>query len=202
MICINRQNVASIQTRQNIIDAFWGIYAVKKIDSITVKEIMNKAGYNRSTFYLYFKDVYEVLEQVELSLLPHADRIVKCTDETAKSMDMQKMVELMAQMFSENEKYLTVLLGPKGDPDFAQKLKNNLKEVMMRHLPPHPYSEYLAEYILAARIGLLTYWFTDNRTISIEELITLQHDLMETGPKPYLINLLQQEKETQGETNF
>ena len=42
------------QTRQNLMDAFWILYCEKRIEKITVKDIVNKAGYNRSTFYEYF----------------------------------------------------------------------------------------------------------------------------------------------------
>lgn len=52
-------------TRQNLIDAFWQLYRYKSIDKISVKEVCMIAGYNRSTFYAYFKDVYEILEDIE-----------------------------------------------------------------------------------------------------------------------------------------
>ena len=38
-------------TKQNIEDAFWSIYVEKDISKISVMEIIQKAGYNRSTFY-------------------------------------------------------------------------------------------------------------------------------------------------------
>jgi len=50
------------QTKQNIVDAFWELYCEKRIEKITIKDITIKAGYNRSTFYEYFNDSYEVLE--------------------------------------------------------------------------------------------------------------------------------------------
>ena len=52
-------------TRQNLIDSFWQLYCKKRIEKITVKEICDRAGYNRSTFYVYFKDAYEILDEIE-----------------------------------------------------------------------------------------------------------------------------------------
>ena len=52
-------------TRKNLIDAFWKLYQTKPIERISVREITDIAGYNRGTFYLYFKDVHDVLEQIE-----------------------------------------------------------------------------------------------------------------------------------------
>lgn len=49
--------------KENIIIAFWEIYREKSINKITIKELMDKAGYHRSVFYTYFKDIYDLLEQ-------------------------------------------------------------------------------------------------------------------------------------------
>ena len=52
-----------MSTKENIIEAFWKLYAEKPIEKITIQELMNKAGYHRSVFYVYFKDIYDLLEQ-------------------------------------------------------------------------------------------------------------------------------------------
>ena len=62
---MNRQTQVTDQTRTNLREAFWELYAEKSIEKITVREITDRAGYNRATFYLYYRDVYDVLEQVE-----------------------------------------------------------------------------------------------------------------------------------------
>lgn len=68
-------DITSSQTRQNLIDAFWSLYCEKRIEKITVKEITQKAGYNRGTFYEYFTDVYDMLEQIEQSLIPTIEEL-------------------------------------------------------------------------------------------------------------------------------
>jgi AcrR family transcriptional regulator len=66
-------------TKQNLIDAFWALYCEKRIEKITVKEITQKAGYNRGTFYEYFTDIYDVLNQIEESLIPTLDELPPIT---------------------------------------------------------------------------------------------------------------------------
>ena len=53
------------QTRENLLQAFWSLYRQKKIEHITIQDITTKAGYNRSTFYEYFVDIYDVLNRLE-----------------------------------------------------------------------------------------------------------------------------------------
>jgi len=62
---MKKQPELTAQTKENLIEAFWQIYCEKGLGKITVKEITAKAGYNRSTFYEYFTDVYDVLDQIE-----------------------------------------------------------------------------------------------------------------------------------------
>ena len=48
---MRKREEITAQTKQNIIDAFWALYCEKRIEKITVRDITNKAGYNRGTFY-------------------------------------------------------------------------------------------------------------------------------------------------------
>lgn len=53
------------QTKNHIMSVFIQLYKEKNISSISVKEICEKAGINRSTFYAYYKDLKAIQEQLE-----------------------------------------------------------------------------------------------------------------------------------------
>ena len=63
-------------TKENIIEAFWKIYAHKPLEKITIQELMDKAGYHRSVFYVYFKDIYDLLEQEENDIIDKLNEIL------------------------------------------------------------------------------------------------------------------------------
>lgn len=52
-------------TRKVIKDALITLLREKPLRSITVREICELAGVNRTTFYKHFRDIYDVFEQVE-----------------------------------------------------------------------------------------------------------------------------------------
>ena len=52
-------------TRRRFTDRFCELYAEKPIDKITVRELAESLGYNRSTFYEYFTDIYALRDQLE-----------------------------------------------------------------------------------------------------------------------------------------
>ena len=68
-----KKTAAKEETKHALIQAFWKLYREKRIEKITVGEIAAAAGYNRSTFYEYFYDVPDVLQQIEDGILDSAN---------------------------------------------------------------------------------------------------------------------------------
>ena len=59
----------SEQTRKRIIHTFLSLIDEKKWDKITVKELCARSEITRGTFYQYYSDIYELMEQIQASLL-------------------------------------------------------------------------------------------------------------------------------------
>jgi len=185
---MNKRTEITTQTKQNILDAFWDIYCEKRIESITVKEITNRAGYNRGTFYEYFLDVYDVLDNIENSLIPSINELPPISTTTGM---FGAPIDVFLSIWEQNAKYYSVLLGDKGDPAFASKLKNSIKPIIMTSLKDKPNSdpedmEYVLEYTLSAMIGVMSYWFTKEEASDRDKLFKLIHKLMEDGVMKHL----------------
>lgn len=185
---LNKITEVTSQTKQNIIDAFWEIYCEKRIEEITVKEITNRAGYNRGTFYEYFSDVYDVLDDIENSLIPSLSELPPVS---TPSGSFGMPIEAFLTIWEQNAKYYSVLLGDKGDPAFASRLKNSIKPIIMKSLEDKSDTdiedmEYILEYTLSAMIGVMSYWFTKEDKSYRDRLFKLIHTLMEDGVMKHL----------------
>jgi len=180
---MNKRIEITLQTKQNLIDAFWTLYCEKRIEKITVKDITNRAGYNRGTFYEYFKDVYDVLEHIENSLIPTLNELPPILiGAEMRGMPMNAFFEL----YEKNNKYYSVLLGDSGDPAFASKLKNSIKPIIMQEFTNEPdvdqkELDYILEYTLSAMIGIMSYWFRQTDKLPNVKLHELINKLMEQG---------------------
>ena len=180
---MNKRPEITAQTRQNIMDAFWSLYCEKRIEQITVREITNKAGYNRGTFYEYFTDVYDVLNQIENSLIPALDELPPVTMPTGT---IGMPLDTFFKLYEQNSKYYSVLLGDNGDPAFASKLKNSIKPTLLQVFDGNPNADlqeldYILEYTLSAMIGIMSYWFTQADAPANDKLFELIYRLMEHG---------------------
>lgn len=178
------------QTKQNFIDAFWDLYCEKTIDKITVKEITQKAGYNRSTFYEYFHDAYDVLEKLEETLIPSLNELPPIS---GLSTDIGLSTDLFMDLFEHNRQYYAVLLSENGDSAFASKLKQVIKPLLVSIFTESTETansklDYTLEYTLSAMIGILSYWISKPDPLPKDELYELVHQLMHEGS----LNSLQQ----------
>ncbi len=56
-------------TRQAIMDAFLRLLKKRPFSKITVRDIVEECGVNRTTFYYYYQDIYAIVEDLFFSVL-------------------------------------------------------------------------------------------------------------------------------------
>lgn len=180
---MKKQPELTAQTKKNITDAFWELYCNNSIEKITVKQITDKAGYNRSTFYEYFSDVHHVLYELEQSLIPSLNELPPISTSMG---DFGMPIETFLDLFSKNQAYYSVLLGQNGDPAFAAQIKNTIKPVIYSKLKNNTKLDaqeldYILEYTLSAMIGVMVYWFSEKNPPSSKKLVAIIQRIMENG---------------------
>jgi len=181
---MKKQPELTAQTKQNLMEAFWRLYCKAGIEKVSVKQITAKAGYNRSTFYEYFTDVYDVLEQIENSLLPSPQDLppLKLDNSSATPLPIDTVINI----YEKNRKYFVVLLGENGDPSFQSKLKRSVKDMLKNKLVTEGIGDnfeldFTLEYILSAMIGVLSYWFSLDTIPPRDRLLELMYELTHNG---------------------
>ena len=189
---MKKQPEVTAQTRQNLTDAFWSLYKKKRIEKITVREITQQAGYNRGTFYEYFLDVYDVLEQLEKSIMP---QIPDMPPMNLPLMDLPSAdgapamtfpVEAFMKLYETYNEYYTVLLGDNGDSAFIGKIKKTMlpkqKEVLLASGASDGFElDAVLEYTNISMIGMLAYWFRLENKPPVEEFLSLMYKIIQGG---------------------
>lgn len=176
-----KQPETTMKTKQTIKDAFWELYKEKKIEKITVKDITTKAGYNRTTFYAYFIDVYDVLDQIEEDLMPGIEHVPPTI---APEVDDFDFIGSLISIYEVNSDYYSVLLGENGDPRFAIRMKNVFKAMMMQTLKDQvnlsvEEIDYALEFLIGATLSIIKHWYDEGKNIPMEQLMPLMHKLMD-----------------------
>lgn len=161
-----RERHRSKETKERFKKAFFALYAEKKIEKITIKEVAELAGFNRGTFYLYYKSIYDLLQKSEQELL----------DDFAKMLDLnvkfyfglidapdEAAYEDMQDNFLEHSEFVRILNSENGDPRFKSRMKNIIKDAYRKHINQNntvvSKVEYLLEYVVEANMSIFQYWF-------------------------------------------
>lgn len=188
---MNQDSQKVFETKERMRDAFFELYATKKIERISIKEITDRAKLNRGTFYVYYKDIYDLLEKTEDEFIEELiDKIKGIATMILRDEDIFSLLPPLS-FYQRYSKYLRVLLGNNGDPHFIFKIKKIIKKTMkelfrQEHLPMIPNLDYIMEYIASAQIGLISYWIQNDMEMSIEEMGNLMKQVLLHGPIGYL----------------
>ena len=184
---VKKQPEVTAQTRQNLIDAFWSLYKIRRIEKITVREITQLAGYNRSTFYEYFLDVYDVLEQLEKSIMPQIPDFPPMDFPIVNGTSgIPFPAETFMELYKTYNEYYTVLLGDNGDSAFMGKIKMAMlpkqKAMLLAGGARDSFElDAVLEYTNISMIGMLAYWFRLENKPPIEEFLALMYKIMQGG---------------------
>lgn len=164
----------SARTRRALRDALADeIRAAGGLDRVAVTAIAERADVTRRTFYSHYKDIPDLVEQSENELLQglveHIAAISGVTlDELYAGFGRLEpcpgSVELLAYV-KENGSFMSALLGPGGDPRFAEKIKS-LAVGAVRERALHgidagalgPFFDYYVTFAVSAELGVLQRW--------------------------------------------
>ena len=184
------------ETRNNLIEAFWELYKEKPLMKITVKEITDKAGYNRGTFYTYFSDVYEIHDILKKSLIPEKDMILDPLMSLEKSGGrVFESFEKTNSYIRENSEKIAVMIGPEGDPSFVHDFKMEIRKIIMGYVndigikEPQKF-EYIIEYQISALIGIFQLWVEKKESMDEYALAELMEDVSENGATSMIESML------------
>ena len=176
---MKKQPEVTAKTKEAFATSFCVLYTKKPIDKITVKEITTLAGYNRSTFYQYFTDVYNLLECVENSLLEEMKISLTADNGTLFTPDLNKLIEF----FSEKEVYLKALFSDYGSIHFISRIKQELPLNSLQDTFPNAGNlmPYLIEFHLSTSLSLFRIWLKNKKDMPPNELFELIHNLYTKG---------------------
>lgn len=180
---MNKQPQVTEQTKANLKQAFWELYLERPIEKITVKQITDRAGYNRATFYLYFRDIYDVLEQIENELLGMLGQLLEKRLMKEREPDFSSHMVLLLELARRHSTQFSVLLGERGDPAFAPRFKQVIAPILDRFLVTDRAltpgeAELLREFYLSGILAAVVAWLDDPRGMSIAEFIPFLTDVV------------------------
>ena len=175
-------------TKMLIRKAFTQLLVNKPIQSISIKELCEKAGINRGTFYAHYKDIYDLRSQIEDEMQKELEAALKpLTDQADKGLTPVRITTEIFQCLKDNSDLCTVTLGEYGDKDFFLRLLRKKKKKCVDAYSKYFETvspkkiEYFYAFASSGCVGLLRLWLSDGMTASAEEMAQFAEDIMMKG---------------------
>ncbi|MNK27322.1 Bacterial regulatory protein, tetR family [compost metagenome] len=184
-----------IRTKQMLREALMELIEQNGYDGISVSQLTEKAGLNRGTFYLHYRDLQDLLDKCADYMLEGWLNVMRNFNplEAQNSKYLNEpnpQIVKIYEYFKQNSWFFKVILGPKGDPAFPLRMKRAMHDHLERNrvklqlndedfLVP---SDYIHEYVLSVNMGILQHWFETDMSKTPEEVAIISTRLAQLGP--------------------
>jgi len=183
-----------LRTKLAIREALVDLIDEKGFDALSVRDITEQADINRGTFYLHYRDKFDLLEQTELGIIQDIEEIILQANSLnlADFNSTDKPLPIVVTMFDylkENAALMHAILGLKGDVTFQNQLRKavekNLKLGFLAGIKAENFlvpSDYLISYVLSAHFGVIQVWLQNGCVESPKEMAIILSKLSWDGP--------------------
>lgn len=148
-------------TKKAIAGAFLERLEEKPVNRITVREVCDGAGINCSTFYKYYHDCFDLMEQLENEALLQMDQLL----DQAKNGGLTEILTPTMQTLKEHQKLIRLHLRSDEGSRFVRKLVGHSLARLELELSGFARSELSLEerdrvkaFLVGGCIGVIEYW--------------------------------------------
>ena len=183
-----------IRTKKMLANALLELIAERNFDSISIADITDRATLNRATFYLHYKDKFDLLDAI--MKIMHEEIASKVNDYTAydlENISLDQPPPAMIEWFkhiSSHADYYKVMLGKNGIKSFSDEISHYLEEFLLTWLKMTEKKgnrlgtpiDVASCYLASAYLGVISWWLENNQPYTPEEISSVLWKLIVNGP--------------------
>ena len=160
----------------------------KGFSAVAVSDITKYAGVNRATFYRHFEDKFDLLNHYARTVYELLDSMPDADLPMPADVSARPAAPGLVAIFEHiraNARFYRVMLGPNGDPVFADKVRQYVKKRIWRSLPAGLQRDNSAvdlylSYSSSASIGAVLWWLDQDMPCSAEEMAAISYQVSMT----------------------
>ena len=175
------------RTKKLLTQALTQLLQEKQINEITVKELTDLADMNRGTFYLYYKDMFDMLEKIEDGMFEALDAIVSLHEHDDVSQLTKPILLDLFRFIEDNQEMCRVLLSPHGDMNFLHRLNEVVREKCLKAWPDirkekgEADFDYHYSFVVFGCAGIIRAWVNRNCPESAEKMAEMAYGMILRG---------------------
>ena len=163
------------RTKKSIRDAFFELIDENGFDSVTVKDITDRALISRNTFYLHYEDKFDLLNKISNELMRKvywrvSKDLIKIKDLDFTIDSTAALLISIQRVIDEDRELYRLLLTDPGTVVFSEKIEKTIRTALdLIKGDIEGISDLSIEYIITGMKGVIRYWVThDDMDIQTE----------------------------------
>ncbi len=168
-------------TRQQIMDSFLNNLSKYDFETITVDAIVKPIFLNRSTFYRYFDDKYDLLNQLEQQILQAINQQLN----HRSVMSNNDLIDQIALFCQSHAATLKIMLGSHGPSSFEHKLKTQMWQHFKTSVPQKEKNnlelKLLGSLSITMVIHVLKESLLEHDNLDVKSSMTLLYSVVDRG---------------------
>lgn len=120
------------KTIKSIFNAFLEMRAKNPLEKISVTELSERATINKATFYLHFKDIYDLSDTLETELVNSI--IAKISPEEFEREPIAA-IDALTEAYASKRNMISILFADTRSQRLAQKVEQGVKELLFDKNP-------------------------------------------------------------------
>lgn len=173
------------KTKKQLRQGLTELLKEKSVKDITVRELSDLVDINRGTFYLHYKDVFDMVEQIEKEMFENFRSVLDGYSVKTLNGKPLPMIVGIFRFVKENSDMCSVLISKNGDILFINRLKDLVRERCLNDwmalFNKSQNFEYYYSFIVSGCIGLLQSWLETGLKESPEHMASLAEQMIMTG---------------------
>ncbi len=178
------------RTKARLRQAMTQLMLEKDLSSITVRELTDLADVNRGTFYTHYKDIYDMIDQVENEIFSELEGLLDLHTSEIVQRDIAAVLQEVFRFVGRNQNLCRVFLTRQSADRFFQRLNQLIyrkcldewKELY--HTADREAPRYVLEFVVSGTVGLIRAWATNGFPEPPEDVAELANRLILYGVTP------------------
>ncbi|MFB7160337.1 TetR/AcrR family transcriptional regulator C-terminal domain-containing protein [Lysinibacillus sp. NPDC056232] len=184
-------DMMNFETKRAIKNALLIQIEEEGFERVTVKNLAITANINRGTFYLHYKDKYEVMEDLQQELLNELESYVRNVQpldafHTIKTGQLYQPFIEVFKCIKKHAAAFRVILGEQGSPAFSKRMKKVFSNHILDRISviqgeglDAEFQQYFEAFLTSAILGVIQEWLdSGDEDLNVEELAMIHFRLL------------------------
>jgi AcrR family transcriptional regulator len=182
-----KSNRQVLRSKSMIEEAVIRLLKRKSINQITIKELCEICNINRGTFYNHYIDIYDLMNQIENSLVSELESYISKYSPEQLNKNSLPLFNDIIEFIDKKSDIVTILFKENEDSLFIDKMINLFKTraiqswgIIYARFPKKNY-DYFLEYAICGCLGIIKKWLKDEKKENSNDLALLLENIVING---------------------